>query len=308
MLGPFRILMAVGLWLMAMTTTHAQQVADLKFQFKNNSPTYAAGSGPKISIDKAHSPFVQRGTYDPFVKLMREDGYQVEYSETDITMQVLKGLDIFVIVNAYKKNFANFSVMQPPSAYKDSEIDALRDWVSTGGRLLLIADHAPFAGGTVKLAENFGFTIFNSFVLEESSLPFIHGKIRYSLSNGINSEHPIVKSSKIDHVLTFAGSGFIPPANAKSIFTIPSGYIAAMTQKRSELANAPRIQVSGLSQGATLELGTGRIAVFAEAATFTAQIINGSELHGMNNPRADQNAMFALATMGWLAQGLTGTY
>ena len=107
-------------------------------------------SGPKISIDKAHSPFVQRGTYDPFVKLMREDGYRIEYSETEITAQVLEGLDIFVIVNAYKKNFASFSVMQPPSAYKDSEIDALRDWVSAGGRLLLIADHAPFAGGTAK--------------------------------------------------------------------------------------------------------------------------------------------------------------
>ena len=115
-----------------------------------------------------------------------------------------------------------------------------------------------------------------------------------------------LKSSKIDHVLTFAGSGFIPPANAKPIFTIPSGYIAAMTQSRRELASAPRIQVSGLSQGATLELGTGRIAVFAEAATFTAQIINGRELHGMNNPRADQNALFALSAMRWLAQGLTG--
>lgn len=287
----------------------AQQVPDTSYRHTIKSPAFAMDTGPKLVLDSVHSPFVRRGSFDPFLQLAKGDGFQIGYFDKKIDQKALEDVRILVIINAYRNDFADFSVMEPPSAYEDSEIAAIAGWVAKGGRLLLIADHAPFSGGTAKLAEKFGFTFFNSFVLETDSLPFRNGDIRYASSYGLNMDSPIIKNGfvkePVDRFMTFAGSAFIPPPGAVPVLTIPQGYAALMMKSNQrDLSNVPRIDVSGLSQGATLELGKGRVAVFAEAASFSAQIINGIEMHGMNNPRADKNALFVLATLRWLAEGL----
>jgi hypothetical protein len=62
------------------------------------------------------------------------------------------------------------------------------------------------------------------------------------------------------------------------------------------------IRGDGLLQGAAFRLGRGRVAVFGEAAMFSAQI-KGSERvpMGMNAPAASQNPQFVLNTLHWLA-------
>lgn len=287
----------------------SQQVPDTNYRYEIKSPAFPKGSGPKLLLDAVHSPFVRRGSFDPYLQLTRDDGFQVGYLNKKIDSSVLVDTQILVIINAYRENFAEFSAMEPPSAYEDSEIAAIVAWVKSGGRLLLIADHAPFSGGTSKLAEAFGFTFFNGLVLEKDILPFRNGDISYAISYGLNGDSPIIKggfvNEPVERFMIFAGSAFISPPEATGVLTIPKGFSALiMKTNQSDLSNVPRIDVSGLSQGATLELGTGRVAVFAEAASFSAQIINQIELHGMNNPRADQNARFVLATMRWLAEGL----
>jgi hypothetical protein len=64
----------------------------------------------------------------------------------------------------------------------------------------------------------------------------------------------------------------------------------------------PRITGSGWLQGAALPVGRGRVAVFGEAAMFTAQLA-GAERRpaGMNSPTAPQNHRFALNVVRWLA-------
>ncbi|HET9010982.1 MAG TPA: hypothetical protein VFN38_04170, partial [Gemmatimonadaceae bacterium] len=55
-------------------------------------------------------------------------------------------------------------------------------------------------------------------------------------------------------------------------------------------------------QGATLQLGRGRVAIFGEAAMFSAQVAGPRrEPMGMNAPAAGQNAQFVLNTMHWLS-------
>jgi len=59
--------------------------------------------------------------------------------------------------------------------------------------------------------------------------------------------------------------------------------------------------VEGLLQGALLEFGKGRVAVFGEAGMFTAQLnVWASTRMGMNNPLAAQNPRLLLSVMHWL--------
>ncbi|MCA1635955.1 MAG: hypothetical protein LC802_20255 [Acidobacteria bacterium] len=53
--------------------------------------------------------------------------------------------------------------------------------------------------------------------------------------------------------------------------------------------------VAGWTQGATLRSGKGRVALFGEAAMFTAQLAGPNRVRfGMNAPEAPQNAQFLL--------------
>jgi hypothetical protein len=63
----------------------------------------------------------------------------------------------------------------------------------------------------------------------------------------------------------------------------------------------PAIGAGGMQQGAALQFGKGRVAVFGEAAMFSAQTVGPSRSPmGMNDPDAAQNAKFLLNVMHWL--------
>ncbi len=62
----------------------------------------------------------------------------------------------------------------------------------------------------------------------------------------------------------------------------------------------PRKTLEGFHQGALLDFGKGKVAVFGEAAMFTAQIVNGGMPVGFNSPDAPQNAQFILNVIHWL--------
>ncbi len=55
-------------------------------------------------------------------------------------------------------------------------------------------------------------------------------------------------------------------------------------------------------QGALLRRGRGRVAVFGEAAAFTAQLGPNARPTGMNHPDAPHNARFLRNVMRWLTE------
>ena len=63
---------------------------------------------------------------------------------------------------------------------------------------------------------------------------------------------------------------------------------------------------AGWLQGAVLILGQGRVAVFGEAAMFSAQIVprNPPFRAGFNAPGAEQNKQFILNVLRWLGGAL----
>ena len=72
-------------------------------------------------------------------------------------------MDVLVISNP--SNAQNQGRWWRPiySAFTDEEVKAVDEWVASGGRLWLIADHIPFAGAAANLAKPFGATFHDGF-------------------------------------------------------------------------------------------------------------------------------------------------
>ena len=64
--------------------------------------------------------------------------------------------------------------------------------------------------------------------------------------------------------------------------------------------STPVVSTRGLIQGGVLRHGAGKVAVFGEAAMFTAQVDEEGPM-GMNHPEAPQNAQFVLNVLHWLS-------
>ena len=63
------------------------------------------------------------------------------------------------------------------------------------------------------------------------------------------------------------------------------------------------LRTPDLMQGALVRHGRGRVAVFGEAAMFSAQLSGPEERPmGMNHPSAAQNYRFALNVLRWLSE------
>ena len=66
--------------------------------------------------------------------------------------------------------------------------------------------------------------------------------------------------------------------------------------------NTAKTAIGGWLQGATLRAGKGRVAVFGEAAMFSAQLAGPNKTPmGMNAPNAKQNPQFLLNVLHWLS-------
>jgi hypothetical protein len=285
-----------------------RQVPDTGFIYENMSPAFGPGAGPRIVLSTTKSEFVTRGSLAPFARLAEGDGFRVSMQQGTLDAALAEA-DIFVIANPYLENFVDYPAMTPPSAFSSEEIEAIREYVEAGGALLLLADHAPLGGGSAELAKSFGFEFLNGHTANTVAADAGDRRvnIRFSPDNGLDASHAITNGTtgrqKIEFFQAFGGQSFIPAPGATSLFTIPQGWSAIFTYRlKSEITTAPRIDASGMSQGAVLDYGKGRLAVFAEAGGFSAQVIDGTLKFGFNTPEGAQNPEFVLATLRWLAR------
>ncbi|HET8678071.1 MAG TPA: DUF4350 domain-containing protein [Blastocatellia bacterium] len=282
----------------------AQQVADTTFKPPIPNPAYQAGRGPVIMLDEAHFNFhTADGRYLAFAELLRRDGYVVKASRSRFDKASLKEGQILVIANALaERNQSDWS-LPTPSAFSDEEVGAVRDWVNEGGSLLLIADHMPFPGAADKLASAFGVRFNNGYAIDEQA----QGPIVFKLSDGSLKEHEITRgrtdAEKIDRVATFTGSAFQVDREAQPLLVLGPTVVSFMTSVAGQIDEAtPRTPVKGWYQGAVMRRGKGRVAVFGEAAMFSAQLAGPNRNPmGMNAPVAEKNPQFLLNLMHWLS-------
>jgi len=284
----------------------AQQVPDTLFRFDNPHPSYPSGRGPRVLIDGAHHNFHTReGGFTAFAHLLEGDGYRVASLSHEIAgPTVLDQCRILVIANALNASNENSWALPTPSAFTPTEIRTIRKWVEEGGRLLLIADHMPFAGAAQDLGNAFGFAFLNGFAFtgERSWPPSV-----FSPADNTLGHSPVTTTTdpadRIDRVATFTGSAFRIPDRAIPILVFRSDHWSLEPDTAWQFHdNTPRQSLEGYYQGAIASVGKGKIAVFGEAAMFTAQIVNGQMPVGFNSPDAPQNARFILNLFRWLGE------
>lgn len=280
----------------------AQQVADSDYRPQVGAPAFGLGKGPLVRIDEAHFNFHTAGSrYRPFAELLRRDGYVVQPSTAKLSAASLGKGGILVIANALGAR--NQHDWEPPidPAFTEEEIKAVHEWVKGGGALLLIVDHPPFPAAAASLAERFG-------VRFAKGAAFAHAGAMgnpdvFSRKDAALVDHPITRergpAKRVESVATFGGSAFqgsgVEPLLA---FVDPDA-----TARASD--GTPSERIHGWLQGGVLRVGKGRVAIFGEAAMFTAQVAGEARAPmGMNHPLARQNGQLVLNVLHWLSARL----
>ncbi|MFK8042618.1 hypothetical protein [Congregibacter sp.] len=289
------------------------QVVDSSFVIEAAAPAYPSGEGPIVLIDEGHYNFhTADGRYRPFADLLRSDGYVVQPLNSKFTRTSLAQGRILLIANALaEKNVDDWSLPNHP-AFTDTEVDAVAAWVAEGGALLLIADHMPMPAAAAKLAEVFGVRFENGYAIRrgfESPRP----PIVFDRASAGLRDHAITRGrhagERIDSVATFTGQAFrvednVTESNFAPLLVFGPSTELLYPEKPAVFTNSTeRVNIEGWYQGLAMSFGKGRIAIFGEAAMFSAQFL-GEERRpmGMNSPVAKQNAQFALNTMHWLSK------
>jgi hypothetical protein len=301
-------------WLAALALAHlaagvpAQQWPDPEVDTSVVRPLFKAHTGPVVAIDGGHQNFhTLEGRFAPFAALLRNDGFKVTALTAPFTGESLDPVDVLVIANAlHAVNVDNWT-LPTPSAFTAEEIAAVKSWVHRGGALLLIADHLPFAGAAHDLAAAFGMEFVNGFALTGSD----GGADVFTTSAGSLRDDAVTrgrgKDEAVTAVATFTGSAFAAPPDARPLIVLPDGFVLLMPRVAWQFdEQTPWRPAAGYLQAAALRYGAGRLAVFAEAGMFTAQLGGGEPpvRIGFNAPEALQNKQFILNTLRWLAGGL----
>ena len=314
------------LLLLASGIVSAQQEPDLKYKPPLLRPAYESGKGPRLAIDQAHYNFhTAEGRYKPFAELLRRDGYRVAVQKQLLSAESLKGVDVLVISNAVHKSNEERWAPPNPSAFTKDEIAALHSWIEKGGSLLLIADHPPFAGAASELAKAFGVEWSNG----HATAGHWKGGGTDTFEKGTGLKESTITRGRADEekvtkVATYAGSAFKPPKGAIPVMVFgPKSESQERKVGEKGTVETRTVAIEGWCQGAVMKVGKGRVALFGEAAMFSAQqvmgavwrfdlplgkermfrmVLFGPDRFGMNAPEAKQNHQLLLNVMHWLSR------
>lgn len=214
--------------------------------------------------------------------------------------------------------------LYPVSAYSDAEISTVRDWVKAGGSLMLVADHMPFPASAQAMGKAFGVVFENNYVFDQNFLLFAasRGQLGGNSGNFLKFyRNPAGKTDSqgklyshtitngLDYVTSFVGSSFrvMPGISFQPLMEMTEGTLLHYPYNHVAYEKSPQSQLSlplgeGALQGATLLHGGGRVAVFGEAAMFSAR---EADNNGIFNPSAPFNQQFVRNTLAWLADKST---
>jgi hypothetical protein len=295
-----KILRSLLLVLFSCVIVCAQQIADPEFNTSVENPAYSK-TGPRVMFDEAHNNFhTMDGRYKPFATLLLNDGYRVVRNRVPFTKKSLDDFKVLVIANALGAEEMD-DTGADAAAFTEAEVEAVHDWVRSGGSLLLIADHAPFGGAAETLAKRFGVEMSKGFTLDEAnSVEGNPSLIIYSRENKLLLEHPITSgrggAERINKVMSFTGQSLVGPKDSYAILKLAD--TAKDTPDRSATTFT---SAAGRAQALAFKFGKGRVVVQAEAAMLSAQIAGANKFKmGMNVPGTD-NKQYALNLMHWLS-------
>jgi hypothetical protein len=199
-------------------TAVGQQTPDRDFKVTVADPAYK-GAHPKVLFDEAHyNVHTTQGSYKTFVDLITSDGYQVAANDRPFAAAVLAGYDVLVISNA-----RGASRPSEKPAFTDAECDAVRDWVRSGGALLLVVDHYPTGHNAEILSKRFGVDMSKGTTTDPAHTPpgAGGGTLLFSRDEKLLGDHPIMQgrseSERLNRVVTFTGQSLKGPEGSVAL-------------------------------------------------------------------------------------------
>jgi hypothetical protein len=296
----------VLLALVLASQARAQQVNDPDFKPRVDHPAFTK-KHPRIGIDAAHRNFhTSDGRYKPFADLMAADGFSVS-AAPKFEVASLKAIDILVIANAMGESKNGVIA----SAFTPAEMDAVRYWVRGGGSLMLIADHAPWGDASVDLARRFGVDMGRGFVMDLKHADGNPTRLIFSEENHLLGPHAIVQgrneAERVHKVIAFTGQSLTVPEKAAVLLQISNDATESFDpqdQVKIQEGLPAGAKLEGRAQGIAIHFGRGRVAVFGEAAMFTAQVatMDGKQFRMGMNVKGTDDQQFALNVAHWLAR------
>ena len=307
----------LALCLSAGASAAQEQSGDLDWRPQGVVPAYAE-AGPLIRIDQGHGSLQTiEGRYAGFAALLRADGYRVEAGLGRLDEAgALRDVAVLVVVNpAAPADGSRISAFDP------GEIEAAADWVSQGGSLLLVADHAPHGSAAEALAERFGVKMGKGYAFQRVGDDLTANLTFPSQALG---DHPIIagrnEAERVRVVKTFTGQSLEGPAGSTVLMAMSADALEATDREalqavREGLARGERAETLSRytrpalpAQGLAFSFGRGRVVVLGEAAMLTAQIIRFPDQpdrapvrFGLNTEGHDDQ-QFALNLAHWLSR------
>ena len=289
-------------------TSQAQMYNDSSFNANVVHPKFMKGYGPKILIDAGHHNFVvELGLNKPLFDVASSDGYQIKIDSMQFTKEYLSNYNIVVIWPAMPFKFGSKNQVTDEITFTIDELDALHDWVSNGGSLLMFSEHAPIDKSVTPLFNKFGIQLSTGIVVDSlnSDTPIEMPSWKYSFlkftsKNGLlNTEHPITKGEKknerISNILTYGGGGLTGDGYT-NILKLSS---SAMIKKW----NGTMPTGTPNSQCLAGNVGKGKLVALGDCNGFTAMSLKsgGYKLSAGMQVSGYDWKQFVLNTLHWLS-------
>ena len=289
-------------------TSQAQMLNDTPFNANVVHPKFKKGYGPKILIDAGHHNFVvELGLNKPLFDVASSDGYQIKIDSMQFTKEYLSNYNIVVIWPAMPFKFGSKNQVTDEITFTTDELNALHDWVSNGGSLLMFSEHAPIDKSVTPLFNKFGIQLSTGIVVDSlnSDTPIEMPSWKYSFlkftsKNGLlNTEHPITKGEKknerISNILTIGGSGLTGDGYT-NILKLSS---SAMIKKW----NGTMPSGTPNSQCLAGNVGKGKLVALGDCNGFTAMSLKsgGYKLSAGMQVSGYDWKQFVLNTLHWLS-------
>lgn len=285
------------------------QSADASFDTHVATPAYR-DTHPEVLFDEAHRNVHTTHTgYGPFAHLLESDGYTITRNRDPFSAPA-RSASVLVIVNASPVDESTDN-----SAFTDSEIVAVREWVRSGGSLLLVTDHFPYSGAARRLATALGATLSRGMVMDsvhfDSTSAFKdESQLVFSEANGLLGSHAILRG--IHRVVSFTGAWVDGPSDATALLRLsPQAYYlepsVSVEQRGSDRLTHVNYEnptsAGGHALAIAFQFGRGRVVMIAEAGMLTAQKNRDGSKFGMNLPGND-NRQFVLNIIHWLSHAI----
>lgn len=279
----------------------AQMINDPSFDSKVLQPFYKNAQGPKVLIDGGHHNFfIQRSLMNPFIDLVKSDGYNPQIDSLPITKKHLSAYDIVVLNPAYPFDYGTKKELGDLKAYSKEEIDHIYNYVNKGGSLLILTEKSPMINAMEPLLNKFGITASYGTIADTLHQDKQFGKnvIHYSRENGmLTVNHPILKgrnaSEEINHIVMITGSAF---KGQDYTNILP-------TSSAAQMGNAGVFTPveQGSSVGLAGKVGKGKLVALSDTEIFIAMLFGKDKVKvGMQMPNYDLK-QFALNIMHWLS-------